>query len=261
MACDFWLGVVQTTIGSAVGFGLGICAFHLQQRWQSDKKEKDDWRAALDALNRLTTSAGANIEALANSKLQLISDLRPEVEKMKVMIDEIYKIPGAERAKNIPDLIALSESMRHFYMSLPETSVMDPPEFYEYSSLSKDMPALTMFVHRAMGVMQELNEQIKSRNTLIAQHAYESGAGNGMTAERITFFSAMLSGHGKAICDSTDIALDIWRLVLDQIKAYMTAKAKGEHFLEYKLVPEAAKAMPEEELLPLMREQLATFEG
>ena len=41
----------------------------------------------------------------------------------------------------------------------------------------------------------------------------------------------------------------------------MTAKAKGEHFSEYMLIPEAEKAMPKEELFPLMREQLATFAG
>ncbi|MBL4692943.1 MAG: hypothetical protein JKY92_06395 [Magnetovibrio sp.] len=261
MVADFWLGVAQTTIGSAVGFVFGIFAFHHQQLRQSAKKEKDDWRAALDALNRLTTAAGANIEALVNSKLQLINDLRPEVEKMKAASEDAYKTPRAERAKKITNLIAQSEAMLHFYMSLPETSVMAPPEFGEYSSLSKEMPALTMFVHRAMGMMQELNEQIRSRNALIAQQAQESGTGDGLTAERVIYYSSMLSGQGEAICQNTNFALDFWRLVLDQIKAYMTAKAKGEHFFEYTLVPEAVKAMPKEELFPLMRQQLATFAG
>jgi hypothetical protein len=41
----------------------------------------------------------------------------------------------------------------------------------------------------------------------------------------------------------------------------MTVKAKGEHFLEYKLVPKAVEAMPKEELFPLMRQQLATFDS
>ncbi len=71
----------------------------------------------------------------------------------------------------------------------------------------------------------------------------------------------MLSGQGVAICEFTDFALDFRRLILDQIKAYMTAKAKGEHFLEYTLVPEVVEAMPKEELFPLMREQVATFAG
>jgi len=112
-----------------------------------------------------------------------------------------------------------------------------------------------------MGMMQELNEQIRTRNAFIAQQAQEGGTGDGMTAERVIYYSTMLSGIGESVCEHTDFALDFWRLVLDQIKAYMTAKAKGEHFLDFKLVPEAVKAMPKEELFPLMREQLATFAG
>lgn len=263
MVAEFWPSVAQTAIGSAIGsalgFVFGIFAFHLQQRHQADRRAKDDWRAALDVLNRLTTTAGANIEALANSKRQFINDLRPEVEKMKAASDEVYNTSGGERTNQIQDLKVLSESMVHFYMSLPEISVMAPPEFGEYSSLSKDMPALTLFVHRAMGETQKLNEYIRSRNALIAQFARENGTGDGMTAERIKYYSAMLSGQGEAICKHTDFALDFWRLVLDQIKAYMTAKANGEHFLEYTLLPVAEEAMPEEELFPLMRKQLTTF--
>ena len=138
---------------------------------------------------------------------------------------------------------------------------MPPPGFDEYSPLSRYMPALTLFVHRAMGMMQELNELIESRNVLIADQAREGGTGAGMTAERFSYYSTMLADQGEAICEHADFALDFWRLVLDQVKAYMTAKARGESFLEYKLVPEALKAMPEEELFPLMREQLATFDG
>lgn len=259
MLAGFLLGIAQTAIGSGVGFGLGILAFHYQQNRQSEQQSKAAWRAALDALNRLSTAARANIEALANAKLQFINDLRPEVEKMKEAVQDVYKAPVPERATRMPALKSLSESLLHFYMSVPKTSVMPPPAFGEYSSLSKDMPALTLFVHRAMGMMGELNERIESRNSLIAEHAREGGTGAGMTAERLIFFSSMLAGEGEGICEYADFALDFWRLVLDQVKEYMTAKAKGEHFLEYKLVPKAEEAMPQEELFPLMREQRATI--
>jgi len=112
-----------------------------------------------------------------------------------------------------------------------------------------------------MGMMQELNERIKSRNVLIAEYAREGGTGAGMSAERVIYYSSMLANEGEAICEYTDFALDFWLLVLDQVKAYMTTKAKDEHFLEYQLVPKAAKAMPKEELFPLMRDQLAKFDG
>jgi hypothetical protein len=200
MSSEFWLvGIAQSAIGSALGFVFGIWAFHYQQRRQSAEKEKNDWRAALDALNRLSTAAGANIEALANAKLQLINDMRPEVEKMKAASEEVYNTPVADRAKRIPALKALSVSMLHFYKSLPRTSVMPPPDVGEYSLLSKDMPALTLFVHRAMGMMQGLNERIESRNALIAEHAREGRTGAGKSAERLIYYSSMLAGEGESI--------------------------------------------------------------
>ena len=179
---------------------------------------------------------------------------------MQAASKDVFDVPPVDRHKKLPVLKALSDSLQHFYMSLPRTSVMTPPGVGEYSSLGKDMPALSLFVHRATGMMQELNERIVSRNALIAEHAREGGTGAGMSGERLIYFSSMLAGEGEAICVHVDDALNLWRLVLDQIKAYMTTKAKGEHFLEYKLVPKAEKAMPEKELFPLMREQLATFE-
>lgn len=251
--------MAQTAFGSGLGFALGIGAFHYQQQLQSKNQAKEDWRAALDALNRLSIAAGANIETLANAKQQFIDALHPEVENMKAASDDIYDTPPPDRAKKLPALKALSESLQHFYMSLPRTSVMPPPGVGEYSSLGKDMPALSLFVHRAMGMMQELNERIVSRNTLIAEHAREGGTGAGMSGERLIYYSGMLAGGGEAICVHTDDALDFWLLVTDQVKAYMTHKAKGEHFVEYELVPKALGALPKEELFPLMRKQLVTF--
>jgi hypothetical protein len=256
---EFLLGVAQTAIGSGLAFLLGIGAFHYQQHLQSESQAKKDWRAALDALNRLSMAAGANIEALANAKLQFISALHPEVEKMKEASHTIFDMPPPNRARKLPSLKTLSESLQHFYMSYPRTSVMPPPVVGEYSSLSRDMPALSLFVHRAMGMMQELNERIESRNTLIAEHAREGGTGDGMSGERLMYFSSMLASEGEAICVHTDYALDLWRLVADQVKAYMTHKAKGEDFVEYEIVPKALDALPKKELFPLMRKQLATF--
>lgn len=257
---EFWFGVAQTAIGSGIGFGLGILAFHYQQKRQADLEAKADLRRALDALNRLTTTAGANIEALANSKLQLTDAMRPEVEKMKTASVDIFDTQPADRPKKLIALKALSESLLHFYMSLPQTSIMPPPSASEYSPLSKDMPALSLFVHRAMGMMQELNERIVSRNSLIAEHAREGGTGAGMSGERLLYYSSMLAGEGEAICIHVDDAIDFWRLVADQVTAYMTHKAKGEPYIEYQLVPKAIEALPKEELFPAMRAQLVTFD-
>ena len=256
---EFWLGVSQTAIGSGIGFGLGILAFHYQQKRQADLQSKAQWKRAIDALNRLSTAAGANIEALAQSKMQLIDAMRPEVEKMKAASVDIFDTQPADRPKKLLALKAMSESLLHFYMSLPRTSIMPPPNASEYSSLSKDMPALSLFVHRALGMMQELNERIVSRNSLIAEPAREGGAGDGMSGERLLYYSSMLASEGEAIYLHVDDAIDFWRLVADQVAAYMTHMAKGEAYIEYQLAPKAIEALPKEELFPAMRAQLVTF--
>jgi hypothetical protein len=256
----FWLGVAETAIGSGIGFGLGILAFHYQQKRQAKVDANAVWKASLDALNRLTIVSVANIEALVNAKLHPIDAMCPEIDKMKTASVDIYDTPPVDRTDKLRQLKELSESLQHFYISLPRISVMPPPDPTEYSSLSNEMPALSLFVHRATGTMQDLNEQIVSRNSLIAEHAREGGIGEGMSGERLMYFSGMLADQGVAICTHVDDALDFWRLVADQVEAYMTHKAKGENIIKYRPVPKAVAAFPKDELFPALRAQLNTFE-
>lgn len=271
---DFWLRVLQTVIGSFAGFLLGIVAFWFQQRRQANNDEAASRKASLDALSRLSMTAGANIEALAQAKLQFVNDMQPEIEKMKVASTAAYDALQADQSTGtyedlkadleakLTELKAISGSLRHFYQSLPSTSVMAPPDVAEYSTLSNDMPALPLFVHRAMGMTQQLNERIASRNALISEHARESGNGK-LSSQRLLFFAGMLSDEGTAIYTHVDDALYCWKLVADQVKAYMTKKAKGEHFVEYELVPKATEileALPMDEMFPRMLKQLVTFE-
>lgn len=246
--------------GVGLGFRLWYLRVPLPTASAIQEKKKEDWRAALDALNRLSTAAVANIGSLAIAKLQFTNDMKTEVEAMKAASKVVYNAPTADRAEKFVAPRKLSESLQHFYMSLPRCSVMPPPDFGEYSSLSKDMPALTLFVHRAMGMTAELNERIVARNALIAELAREGGTGTGLSDERLIYFSSLAADGGEAICAYVDFALDFWRLVLDQVKAYMTKRAKDEYFWQYMPVPLAVEAMPNKELFPLMRSQLTAFE-
>jgi len=80
-----------------------------------------------------------------------------------------------------------------------------------------------------------------------------------MTALRFMYYVSMLTSLAVAIREHSDFALDFWRLVRDQIGAYMAVHAKDENLSEYSVAPGALECMPNHELFPLMREQLVTF--
>jgi hypothetical protein len=261
MPPDFLLGILQTAIGSSLGFVFGIGAFHYQQRRQLVDQEKRDRRAALDALNRLNTAAGANIEALANARIGLIDKLSADLNIMRSACDRYYKIPIRDRDEIFPSITELSQSLQNFYKSFLSVSIMKIPQNFEYSILSKDMPALPVFAHRAIGEMEELNDRIEARNSLIHSHAQEGGTNDGMTSLRFMYYVSMLTSLGEAIRAHSGFALDFWRLVHDQIKSYTSARGEDQNLREYRIAPEALKFMPEEELFPLMREQLVTFDA
>jgi len=117
MLPEFLLSVFETAIGSGLGFVLGICAFRYQQRQQSAAKEKRDQRAALDALNRLNTAAGANIEALAIAKKSYIDKLSGDATFMRAACDRWLETPVEGSDAMAPSIKKLAEPMYHFYKS------------------------------------------------------------------------------------------------------------------------------------------------
>lgn len=259
---NFWLGVLQTFIGSSLGFGLGVVAFHYQQKHQSAQRAKEDWRAALDALHRLDIAAGANIESLAVMKLlPLTSQMAEECRGMKEASDEAYNAPTSQRKGAVTKLRHLSVSSRYFYHTIVKPVVMPVPEFREYSALSKDMPALSLFVHRAMGMTQTFDEVTETRNRFNSERAREDMVGNGINEERFIYYAGMLSSTGLLMHQYVDNALGCWMIVRDQIQAFVEKKAGDQSFQRYQIVPNAARVLPKDELFPLMREQMATFEN
>jgi hypothetical protein len=260
MGAAFLLNVLQTAVGTALGFLLGIWAFHYQQEQLEEKRKADDRRAAHDALQRLTVAAGLNLEALAHIKLQIVNELFPEAKQMQQVANANYNATKIEeKKKNFDVLKATAESARWLYISMPKVPAMPPPEVREYSSLMSEMPALSLFVHRAEGMIAELNERIVSRNALIAKHSSENTSGQGMQPQRHLYFAGMLADEGMAICENTDLAMYCWKLASDQIDAYMRKKAPSEPYARFELVDQVVDQLPKEDLLPLMSEQLVTF--
>ncbi|MPY73100.1 MAG: hypothetical protein GEU87_02465 [Alphaproteobacteria bacterium] len=255
---SFGIGILETAIGAALGFGLGLVAFHYQHKREKDTEANEAREAALSALNRVTQTAGLNIEALANLKLQIIEDIKPEVATMKEAVEAWYDADGAEREALFHEMRAISATLRSFYQTFTPLPIMPAPDFREFSLLTREMPVLTNYLHRAMSTMHEINEHIRERNSLVAGHAFENA--NGITAERFIYYSSMLSGLGEYLCQSVDNDLEFFRLTMEQVDRYMKANNEGANYLGFVLVDKAKQALPKENLFPALREQMVTFD-
>ncbi|WP_164644439.1 hypothetical protein [uncultured Shimia sp.] len=256
---EFWQSVVQTAIGSSLGFGLGLIAFHYQQKSMRDESEEGSRLEAIGGMNRLVISAGSNVEAIANSKLQALSALAPEAEQIQRLSEASFDAKAENEHARLSELSKALGECRCFYLSLPQVHIMAPPHSSEYNLLLKEMPSLSLFAHRALGCMEQMNDQIGIRNDLIAEQARENKAGTGLSGERMRYFASMMSGASRGICENADFALNFWRLALDQCASYAKHAARPGECLGFELVPEAEKAMPTEEMFPLMRKQIVNF--
>lgn len=255
---SFGLSILETAIGAGLGFALGLAAFHYQHKREKEAEDEEAQQAALDALNRLSQAAGLNIEALANLKLQIVKDLEPEVAMMQEAVDAYYDDTTPGRASRIPGMKSMSESLQHFYKTIPNVMVMPAPDFREFSLLSHEMPALTSFIHRGMGTLQEINEVTRMHNALIGEHA-RLGTGVGMTAEQYVYYWSMLCGTGTHICQSVDNGIVFLKMAMEQIERYFKAKHKGKQYLSFEFAPVALELIPKDDLFPELRKQMATF--
>ncbi len=260
MFSSLFLPILQTAIGSALGFLLGLWAFHYQQEQIEEKQDASKRKEALDTLSRLALAAGANIESLAILKSQYLNDLKPEAITINEMVASIYAAGDEKQRKiEVSRLLAQSPKMVHFYRALTKPSTMLAPEPREYVLLQHEMPALSLFVHRAMSFTEELSDCIASRNEAISEHARENTTAIGMPTIRMVYFASMLSDDGKAICNAADYALHCWKLTLDQIEEYVINVGDGQPFLLPTLAEKAVKQLPDENLVPGLRSQMTRF--
>lgn len=249
----FFVSVAQTTIGAVLGFLLGVAAFWLQSKSQDKRERQKDHEATIDALQRLLSCAWLNLEALAMIKIQLLDDLRPEIEDMRKRVEAAYADDKA-----IARLVEIQGKTRYFYKGMPELSVMPAPTFEELSPVFEVMPALTTFVHRAMSSMHDLNDRISARNVLITEHARENG-GDGLSSIRLLYFSAMLTDEGRNLYEIAENAMAFFQLVRDQVQSYLDDGLHLKGYARFEFLPEVEKRLPKEERFPRLRAQFRDF--
>jgi len=248
-----WMPIFQTALGTFGGFVFGLIAFGIQRHFQrrGDERERDN--STVDALKRLLSCASSNIETVAMLKIQLIEPLEPEVKAMEELVEKSY-----EDARNTATMRAATEKLRHFFQTLPRAYELEPPAFSELSRVVDDLPGLTIFTHRGMSSMKELEAISSQRNDLIAQYAKENAAGE-MNEHRFLYFTSMLTGQGRGLVEMGDNAMAFFMLVTEQVESYFDYGIKLEGFTRYRLVPEAVKRLPAKDRFPEMRKLLVDF--
>ena len=247
-----WTPIFQTGLGTFGGFVFGLIAFGIQQWFQRRANEKERDNSTIDALKRLLSCASSNIETIAMLKIQLIEPLEPEVKAMEDLVEKTY-----EDEKNIKALAEATAKLRHFFQTLPRAYELDPPAFSELSRVVDDMPGLTIFTHRGMSSMKELEAISSQRNDLIAEHAKENAAG--MNSHRLLYFMSMLTGQGRGLIEMADNAMAFFMLVVEQVESYLDYGVKLEGFTRYRLVDQATKRLPAKNRFPEMRRLLVDF--
>lgn len=250
---EFGIGVAEAAIGALIGFLFGLVAFHYQQRKAASQQRDAQRRAATDALNRLMLSSVANIEALANAKLQLLDDLRKDLDEMRHAIDRYLS-----GITEVDKLVEVSASLDHFFQTLPTISFMELPAFREFSELSAEMPSLSTFAHRGITMIHEVNARLVERNAFIDRHVSES-TGSGLPVPRVMYYFKMLLDQGDHICETVDYGLYFFSMVLEQIDEYRNSPDLSGKLIAYTIVPMAKDAIPTEDMFPELRKQIVRF--
>jgi cell division protein FtsB len=254
----FWLGVVETAIGAALGFGLGLAAFHYQSRNEQREKLKLEKVAANDALFRTMQAAVLNVEALASAKLQLLAQLPQESSKMKELIERFYQADDAGKLEVLPQMREAANHFTTFFMTIPKPSSLEPPDFNELTLIVREMPVLTTFIHRGVSVFHEVVERIEDRNKLIAEYVVAND--QIMSDGRFVYFMSMLSGLADAICIGVDDDMAFFMLVKEQAENYLSSSNVGGEYRIYEIAEAARPYLPADDRFAALKAQIKQFE-
>jgi uncharacterized protein HemX len=125
---DFGLGVAQTAIGAALGFGLGLVGFHYQHKREREAAELAAQKAAVEALNRAVQSVAVNIDTLVGIKRQVIKSLRPEAEAVQLALEKCTMAEPEQKEELARRVLFLFKDSGQLYQSHPSITAMALPD-------------------------------------------------------------------------------------------------------------------------------------
>tara|TARA_R110002049_G_scaffold230408_1_gene402519 strand:+ start:833 stop:1648 length:816 start_codon:yes stop_codon:yes gene_type:complete len=251
-------GIGETALGSALGFFLGLVAFHYQQKRTKAAEETEAQQTAYDAVDRLAQSAALNIEAVAIVKNLLSAKLREDSSMMSEMTERFHEADVEKKPSIISEMKQKSSSLEQFFMFTPMITSSPFPSSDQYAVALREVPILNLLAFRAESIVSQINDIINKRNHIVEMYA--SALPNEMTVERYLYCVSMLSSSGNGITILLDDCLAMLRLVFDQCDKYLEAKAHGPRRHRYQIAPNALTALPPAGRFETLEAQIIEFE-
>lgn len=230
------------------GFAVSIYLSRKQIQYDSRKDQEAVIQLGVSNLRQVVYSCASNLENLLNMKYQMIGDLKSDCDKLRSAINEFQ--PPKE-------IVRISEPLRTFFVGFPRLGVMNFPDYDKFSEVINDIPMLLSIIHKTEFTLEDLNNRIESRNSLIDKHSMKNI--DGLNAHAVYYFHQMLLSESDNIIQYVDDAIFFSDLLSEQIINYMKYKYPEQRTIRFSPSDHLKAIMTPKDYVKTYRDQFRDF--
>ncbi|MET3578198.1 hypothetical protein ABID19_001215 [Mesorhizobium robiniae] len=238
----------STLIGVMAGFAVSIYLSRKQIQYDSRKDQETVIQVGISNLKQVVYACASNLENLLNMKYQMIGDLKSDCDKVRPAINEF---------RDPKEIVAISEPLRTFFVGFPRLGVMKFPDYDKFSEFINDIPMLLSIIHKTEFTLEDLNNRIASRNSLIDKHSMKNM--DGLNAHAVFYFHQMILSESDNIIQYVDDALFFSDLLSEQLINYMKCKYPEQRNIKFAPSDHLKAIMPPKDYVKTYRDQFRDF--
>ncbi|MES0034955.1 hypothetical protein NKJ74_06660 [Mesorhizobium sp. M0046] len=181
-------------------------------------------------------------------KFQMMGNLQSDCDKVRPAINEF---------RHPQEIVDISETLRTFFVGFPRIGVMKFPGYEQFSDVVNDIPMLLSIIHKTEFTLDDLNNRISSRNSLIDRHSVKNI--DGLNAHAVLYFHQMILSESDNIIQYVDDALFFSDLLSEQIINYVKYKHPGQKTITFAPSEHLKALMPPKNYVQTYRDQFRDF--
>ncbi|MER9415538.1 hypothetical protein NKI95_06070 [Mesorhizobium sp. M0306] len=244
---QFASDTVSTLIGVMAGFAVSIYLNRKQLQYESRKDRETVIHLGISNLKKVVYACASNLENLLNMKYQMIGDLKSDCDKLRMAINE-FRPPQ--------EIVDIAEPLRTF-LGFPRLGVMKFPDYDKFSEFISDIPMMLSIIHKAEFTLEDLNNRIASRNSLIDKHSLKNM--DGLNAHAVYYFHQMILSESDNIAQYVDDAIFFCDLLSEQLISYMKYKFPNHKNIRFSPSEHLKEIMPPKDYVKTYRDQFIDF--